>query len=102
MTEPGGGWGREERNILGCLEVVLVLVFNISINISISSSIIISFSSSNSSSLSICILVLLLVHKFTDWDLFTQLFAYCQSPFQINKFCTDHGQFSLTSNVQIL
>ena len=43
MTEPGGGWGREERNILGCLEVVLVLVFNISINISISSSIIISF-----------------------------------------------------------
>ena len=26
MTEPGGGWGREERNILGCLEVVLVLV----------------------------------------------------------------------------
>ena len=26
MTEPGGGWGGEQRDILGCLEVVLVLV----------------------------------------------------------------------------
>ena len=55
MTEPGGGWGWKKRNILGCLEVVLVFSIGIdnNVNISISTSIIISFS--RSSSFSICI-----------------------------------------------